>query len=450
VNLDSSSVKSPESDCSMECSGNGSEICGDANRLNVYSNPALADSTGKSLGQVGNFQYQSCWTDDVDARSLTGDTYRGDDMTVESCAAFCEGFAYFGVEYARECYCGNELTGQAAPEADCSELCIGNVTEWCGGPDRLNLYTTANQAVVSSSTTSTSASTSISSSFPSSTTSSTITTTAPQLTTVTNCPSTSTWVGSPTSCWAAVPSPCSSLNNPTLSWYMADDPVMECSEAFGYPLPTAVSSCLPMFLEPTNTPLSIYGCVASASLYCSYASQCTTNTYTVGQVPTATPAPNPNLIFNSGFETGDVSGWTFSNPLTPFQQSVTSSRAHTGTYSFLAAFENDNGHNTVLEQTLTVEPGATYTASFWWSQDNPSAYCGVSIYPSPYVPGSQTLISLTGTAAGQWSQVTTTWQNPTSYTTVGVEFYCNVGGSINSAAYKNNIYLDDISLTRVD
>jgi hypothetical protein len=116
----------------------------------------------------------------------------------------------------------------------------------------------------------------------------------------------------------------------------------------------------------------------------------------------------------------------------------------------MAAFENDNGHNAIIEQTVTVEPGATYTASFWWSQDNPIAYCGVSIYASPFVQGVENEVSLLGAGAGQWNQVTSTWQNPTSYTTVGIAFYCNRGGSIGSASYKNNIYFDDISLTRVD
>ncbi|KAM7210241.1 hypothetical protein V8F06_014376 [Rhypophila decipiens] len=45
-------------------------------------------------------------------------------MTVASCAAFCgqRDFEFFGVEYAHECYCGNELGGAFAPEDECSSL----------------------------------------------------------------------------------------------------------------------------------------------------------------------------------------------------------------------------------------------------------------------------------------------------------------------------------------
>ena len=51
---------------------------------------------------VGNFVYQSCHTDDVSDRSLTGKEYNSDSMTLASCASFCSNYTYFGVEYARE------------------------------------------------------------------------------------------------------------------------------------------------------------------------------------------------------------------------------------------------------------------------------------------------------------------------------------------------------------
>lgn len=63
-------------------------------------------------------------------------------MTLESCAAFCGSYAYFGVEYGDECYCGNTLgTGSViAANTDCSMLCPGNQLELCGAGNRLSLY----------------------------------------------------------------------------------------------------------------------------------------------------------------------------------------------------------------------------------------------------------------------------------------------------------------------
>ncbi|KAK4647430.1 uncharacterized protein QC761_101440 [Podospora bellae-mahoneyi] len=106
------------------------------------------------------FTYQSCWTDDVGNRSLADLEHRTDDMTVAKCADICIEYAYFGVEYGRECYCGDKLVGQTALEKECSVLCVGGGYNWCGGPLRLNLYakeaitTTASTTVLETFTTS--------------------------------------------------------------------------------------------------------------------------------------------------------------------------------------------------------------------------------------------------------------------------------------------------------
>ncbi|KAK4117256.1 WSC-domain-containing protein [Canariomyces notabilis] len=127
-----------QAECATRCGGDKSNVCGDADRLNVFISQS-GKKTPVNLGIIG-FSYKSCWTDDGSARSLTGDVLRNNNMTVESCAAFCQGYNYFGVEYASECYCGNELGGAAAHEEDCSQICSGNHGQWCGGSGRLNLY----------------------------------------------------------------------------------------------------------------------------------------------------------------------------------------------------------------------------------------------------------------------------------------------------------------------
>ena len=50
----------------------------------------------------------------------------------------------FGLEYGRECYCGDELAAGSvkAPETDCTFPCSGSSTELCGAGFRLNVYTT--------------------------------------------------------------------------------------------------------------------------------------------------------------------------------------------------------------------------------------------------------------------------------------------------------------------
>ncbi|KAK1493287.1 hypothetical protein CTAM01_09431 [Colletotrichum tamarilloi] len=150
--LDTASAKQSEVACAMKCGGDGTEICGDANRISVYALPQTSTiPVVKNLATVGGFYYSSCWVDNVDGRrSLSAKDYRADDMTAEKCASFCQGYSYFGLEYSRECYCGNTVGGFMASEKDCGHVCVGDSSQWCGGGDRLSLYS-INPPIISSS-----------------------------------------------------------------------------------------------------------------------------------------------------------------------------------------------------------------------------------------------------------------------------------------------------------
>lgn len=92
---------------------------------------------------ISPFVLVGCQTEGSGARALGGKSYAsGTDLTLKACAAFCEGFRFFGTEYSAECYCGNSLhaSSSAAPLADCAMPCSGNTNEYCGGPNRLTLY----------------------------------------------------------------------------------------------------------------------------------------------------------------------------------------------------------------------------------------------------------------------------------------------------------------------
>ncbi|OCF32159.1 hypothetical protein I316_06073 [Kwoniella heveanensis BCC8398] len=176
--LNTGSVAALAADCSMTCAGNASEYCGAGNRLNVYtignltastSTTSVAVSTSASASAstsasvsvsatsssaspaptgpvtpstIGNYSYVDCHTEPNGARALTGKTLATDDMTLDKCAATCAGFTYFGVEYARECYCGNALTAGSVTATDgrCSMVCMGDKYQICGGPVGLSLY----------------------------------------------------------------------------------------------------------------------------------------------------------------------------------------------------------------------------------------------------------------------------------------------------------------------
>jgi len=88
-----------------------------------------------------------CYTDNVGARTLSVAQYVPGAMTVEGCTSACTagGYALSGLEYGGECYCDSQLRNGGGPASDgnaqCNMPCNGNVAQTCGGPNRLNMYT---------------------------------------------------------------------------------------------------------------------------------------------------------------------------------------------------------------------------------------------------------------------------------------------------------------------
>ena len=68
------------------------------------------------------------------------------DTTPGACAASCavKGFTFAGVEYSDECYCGSGYLDNVVPPTadtgDCNMLCAGDDSQFCGGPWRIQLY----------------------------------------------------------------------------------------------------------------------------------------------------------------------------------------------------------------------------------------------------------------------------------------------------------------------
>ena len=183
----------------MTCGGNQSEFCGGPNRLNFYkkstatttsktststpttstTSTATPSTTSTTTGPVaiqtaGSYSYKGCYSEATNGRALSDKATAASGMTVETCAAFCSGYKYMGVEYSTECYCGNTINAGSALATDgCSMTCGGNANEYCGGPNRLNFYS-AGTSTTSQTTTTTSPT-----STTSTTTSATATSTGP-------------------------------------------------------------------------------------------------------------------------------------------------------------------------------------------------------------------------------------------------------------------------------
>lgn len=72
-------------------------------------------------------------------------------MTAERCFDHCKTYAWAGLEYGSECWCGNALTyegnvaGGAVPgynvtDSECKSLCPGDKMQYCGAGSRMQVY----------------------------------------------------------------------------------------------------------------------------------------------------------------------------------------------------------------------------------------------------------------------------------------------------------------------
>ncbi|KAH7003124.1 WSC domain-containing protein, partial [Fusarium venenatum] len=211
--------KVDDANCNFDCAGSLNQYCGGNGidgsgvYISLFADTLQWDgsfggSSGSSTPQgpsvnpgVDGYTSIGCYTEATSGRALPNG--RGvDSPTVAECVDACSSgnFVYAGVEYGGECYCGNTFTDGSvpAPIAECGMLCNGNSSEYCGGPNRLNVYQ-LNSAYSASLPTSLSTSSSSSSTSSSTSTSSSISSTSTSTSTFSTLSSTSTGTSRTTS-----------------------------------------------------------------------------------------------------------------------------------------------------------------------------------------------------------------------------------------------------------
>jgi len=149
--------------CNRACGGDATQTCGGANAIQLYYNPnvvaaspspspSVAPSPSASVAppaptapaSINGLANKGC-IQEVSGRALTGDSLANDNMTLQVCGDYCtgKGFSMFGVEYGRECYCGNSFSNGGSADlisGQCNMPCAGNSAQLCGGPNAINLY----------------------------------------------------------------------------------------------------------------------------------------------------------------------------------------------------------------------------------------------------------------------------------------------------------------------
>ncbi|OBZ65507.1 putative fungistatic metabolite [Grifola frondosa] len=106
------------------------------------SSAATATSSGSSV--PAGWTAAGCVSDNG-ARTLNGYSFATDELTLNSCLSTCasQGFSMAGMEYGRECYCGNTFAnggGAALAASSCNFPCAADKANTCGGNWALSLY----------------------------------------------------------------------------------------------------------------------------------------------------------------------------------------------------------------------------------------------------------------------------------------------------------------------
>ncbi|KAI0709314.1 hypothetical protein C8Q76DRAFT_105863 [Earliella scabrosa] len=141
-------------ECKNICAGNAYEICGGPSRLTLMSTSGLPKPPSVADQHPG-WQTLGC-VSDTGARALTGYSFANDQMTIGSCISACasRNFSLAGIEYGRECFCGNSFmngAGTALDAASCNMECTGDGVSPCGGSWALTTFKFDNNTSTSAS-----------------------------------------------------------------------------------------------------------------------------------------------------------------------------------------------------------------------------------------------------------------------------------------------------------
>lgn len=147
----------PSTQCNFKCQGADNQTCGGNWALSLFkaSNTSASSNNAATSGSSAAWSQLGCFQDGP-ARALTGFSTSSDSMTVELCTSTCasKGFTKAGVEYGRECYCGNDFANGLGKQLDAKTACYmsaaGNKSQSGGGTWTLNVFQAPGAAKTSS------------------------------------------------------------------------------------------------------------------------------------------------------------------------------------------------------------------------------------------------------------------------------------------------------------
>lgn len=115
-----------------------------AQRYTIGIPTSCSTNETTAIQQLPDYEYRGCYVDQNDTRLLQNYYHGSENMTVTSCASLCssQGYAYFGLEFSFQCFCGNILNPEAVPAdpSSCNYACCADSSVACGGVWYIDIY----------------------------------------------------------------------------------------------------------------------------------------------------------------------------------------------------------------------------------------------------------------------------------------------------------------------
>ncbi|CAM9620699.1 unnamed protein product [Ectocarpus sp. 6 AP-2014] len=122
-------------ECELPCAGDSEETCGGHFAMSVYTHGVVTVDPVDSVDPA----YLGCYYDPSDDRIFMRDD-SSDDMTAEVCSELCADYLYYGTQWSRECWCGDNAHYDEHGESECDMACTGDAYEICGGNNAMSVY----------------------------------------------------------------------------------------------------------------------------------------------------------------------------------------------------------------------------------------------------------------------------------------------------------------------
>ncbi|XP_062613310.1 LOW QUALITY PROTEIN: xylosyltransferase oxt-like [Saccostrea cucullata] len=109
--------------------------------------PGSLPNTCHLKGNHSKGHYYGCYVDNPDDRDFSHQKTFPTENWSQLCIDYCiqTGFRYAGLQYGRECWCGNSFGKHGTEGASCNQACPAKTSEMCGGYLTSSVYSTGIQ-----------------------------------------------------------------------------------------------------------------------------------------------------------------------------------------------------------------------------------------------------------------------------------------------------------------